>query len=182
VDGPQGNAYDYLTEDVPAWIESHLGLHPGPGTWGVVGYSEGGTCALELSMDDPSLYGSFLDISGELAPNLGPAAITYRDLFGYSQSAYRSFEPSVVLPTHRYHGVEGWFATGTADHDSTKFSNILNGLAANAGMSGHLYSAAGGHTWVFARNTFAHLFPILASEMDSRAGFPPCGPRPSVAR
>jgi S-formylglutathione hydrolase FrmB len=172
VNGPQGDAYDYLTEVVPAWIESHLGLHPGNGAWGVVGYSEGGTCALELSMNDPIVYGSFLDISGDLGPNLGSPAFTFHNLFGSSEMAYRLFEPSVVLSTHRYQGVRGWFAAGASDHDSTVTSQILYRLAAQAGMSVRLYKGAGGHTWGFARQSFAHVFPALTGEIGCQSGVP----------
>ena len=46
VDGPRGNAETYLTVDVPRFAAARLGAERRPATWGIAGFSEGGTCAV----------------------------------------------------------------------------------------------------------------------------------------
>ena len=50
VDGPQGNAQTYLSEDVRNYVISTFGASPNPQHWAVVGLSEGGTCATLLAV------------------------------------------------------------------------------------------------------------------------------------
>ncbi len=54
VDGKLGNSRTYLTRDVPAWITSHLKVQTAAAAWTIGGFSQGGTCAIQLGAGDPS--------------------------------------------------------------------------------------------------------------------------------
>ena len=90
VNGPQGFADAYLSRDVPAWVASTLGIHPDPSNWGVVGFSEGSTCALDLAIEHPDLFGRFVDIAGDVSPNHGGSTATLQYLYGGSVAAAHS--------------------------------------------------------------------------------------------
>ena len=66
-----GNVQTYLTVDVPNWITSHLQVRSPERGWAIGGFSEGGTCAIQLSTQAPRLYPFFVDISGQIEPTLG---------------------------------------------------------------------------------------------------------------
>ncbi len=93
VNGPQGNSETYLTRTVPSYISHTLGIEDDPARWAVVSFSEGGTCAVDLGIRHPNVYGRFVDITGDEAPNYGfrqtwQTAVV--DLYGGNLAAYRS--------------------------------------------------------------------------------------------
>jgi len=176
VNGPQGAADSYLTRDIPRWVDDTLRIGPEPARWGVVGFSEGGTCAIDLAIQDPQLFGSFVDISGDLAPNHGGPAATLQYLYGGDGLAAQSFQPSLILARHHYRHLDGWFATGSGDRSALTVARTLGVLAARAGIAAHAYEGPGGHTWAFARQSFAQIYPGLVASL---SGQPP-GPSPCL--
>jgi S-formylglutathione hydrolase FrmB len=48
VNGPRGNVADHLTKDVPPYVATTFGTRADH--WGVVGWSMGGTCAVDLTV------------------------------------------------------------------------------------------------------------------------------------
>ncbi len=71
VDGPRGNAAAHLTGDVPAYVEAKFGASADPACWAVVGWSMGGTCAVDLAVRHSELLHTFVDIAGDLGPSSG---------------------------------------------------------------------------------------------------------------
>lgn len=65
-----GNSASYLTVDVPAWIRSHFRVSDDPVMWGIDGFSQGGTCAVQLVSGFPELFGSGIATSSQLGPIL----------------------------------------------------------------------------------------------------------------
>jgi S-formylglutathione hydrolase FrmB len=168
VNGPHGAAQSYLTRDLPDWVEGTLGIHPDPRTWGVVGFSEGGTCAVGLAAEDPGLFGYFVDVGGDMAPNLGGPATTLRNLYAGNAAAAESFEPKAIFVTHHFGHLEGWFAAGGGDRNGLGVALTLAGLAAHAGVDTHIYDGPGGHTWLFARRALSNIYPTLATALSSQ--------------
>jgi hypothetical protein len=82
VDSVAGNAFTYLSVDVPTWIRSTLQVDPDPRRWAVGGRSAGGTCALQLAVNAPTVYPTFLDISGQDEPTVGTRRQTVIQFFG----------------------------------------------------------------------------------------------------
>jgi S-formylglutathione hydrolase FrmB len=110
VNGPRGNAADHLTADVIPKINAISGAQK-PLQWGVVGFSSGGTCAVDLAVMHPNTFSAFVDIGGDAAPNAGTRAQTVDRLFGGDATAWSSFDPSTVISRHGdYHNLSGLFA------------------------------------------------------------------------
>ena len=59
------------------YLISNFGVSPKPENWGIVGWSMGGTCAVQLTTRHPNLFSAFVDIAGDHGPTAGsqqPAA------------------------------------------------------------------------------------------------------------
>ncbi|MHB1927971.1 MAG: alpha/beta hydrolase-fold protein [Acidimicrobiales bacterium] len=166
----EGPAFSYLTEVIPWYIMHKLGIHHDPKRWGLVGFSEGGTCSLTLALTDHGIFGRFMDISGDAAPDFGTQGrLTLQVLYGGSRAAMRAHDPSLLMRHHRYPHLEAWFAVGLQDRGNHLIEPILAREAARAGMHVHTWWAPGHHTWVFARTAFQHLYPGFASALTSGA-------------
>jgi S-formylglutathione hydrolase FrmB len=114
VDGPRGNSADHLTRDVRPYVISRFGASAAPASWAVVGWSMGGTCAADLAVMHPELFGTFEDIAGDLGPAVGGKAQTIAQLYGGNAAAWARFDPLTVLAGHaRYPDTAGWFANST---------------------------------------------------------------------
>jgi S-formylglutathione hydrolase FrmB len=165
VDGPQGNAETYLTVDVPAFITTTLGIHPNAAKWGIVGYSEGGTCALDLVLGHPDIYRHIVDLCGDAKPTLGDHQHTVSALFGGSAAAEQAHDPTRMMAARRYPEVTAWFGAGTEDSRALTVSPRMAAAAAKAGITEHHLTVAGGHNWQFAGAAFAEILPQLCEQM-----------------
>ena len=114
VNGPRGNVADHLTEDIPPYLVSVFGVSTDSANWGVVGWSMGGTCAVDLTVMHPELFSTFVDIAGDTGPNAGTKDQTIGRIFGGDAAAWAAYDPTTVINKHGpYHGVSGWFAIST---------------------------------------------------------------------
>ncbi|MEV6137434.1 alpha/beta hydrolase-fold protein [Nocardia sp. NPDC051990] len=110
VNGPRGDAADHLTRDVPAYLRSRFGASADPANWAVVGWSMGGTCAVDLAVMHPELVRTFVDIAGDLGPASGNKEQTIRRLFGGDADRWAAFDPLTVMAEHGpYTGMAGLF-------------------------------------------------------------------------
>lgn len=160
IDGPLGNSSTYLEHDVPAWITSHLRVQTGAAAWMIGGFSQGGTCAIQLGAGDPARYGNIVDVSGELGPTLGNAARTIALGFSGDAAAYRAAQPLAMMARHgRYPATAAFFTAAALDH---KYGPAMPVVAARA-------AAVGMHvtTWVLpgARHDWAMASAALAAGM-----------------
>ncbi|KAA0023693.1 hypothetical protein FOY51_08695 [Antrihabitans cavernicola] len=115
VDGPRGNSADHLTEDVRPYIVSHFSASSNPAQWGIIGWSMGGTCAVDLTVMHPDLFSSFVDIAGDAGPTAGTKQQTIDRLYGGNAATWAKYDPTTVMTSHGpYTGVSGRFEdTGT---------------------------------------------------------------------
>jgi S-formylglutathione hydrolase FrmB len=165
VNGPQGNAETYLTVDVPAFITGTLHLRHNPAQWGIVGFSEGGTCALDLVLGHPDVYRHLVDLGGDARPTLGNAKHTLTALFGGSVAAVRAHDPAVLMAAHRYAGVTAWFAAGAGDPGRLAVATRMAAAARKAGITTYEFIGIGGHNWQFAGNAFVRVLPQLCTQL-----------------
>lgn len=165
VDGPLGRAETYLTVDVPAFVAKTLHMRHHPTRWGIVGFSEGGTCAITLTLVHPQLFTSFVDIAGEARPTLGNATNTLSALFGGSIAARDAHDPALLLAARRYKGINAWFAVGTDDPKLQPVSHALAVAVGKAGGTVHEFSAAGGHDWGFTADALREIMPKLCRQL-----------------
>lgn len=179
VNGPRGNAADHLTKDVVPFVVSNFGVSRRPEQWGVVGWSMGGTCAVDLAVMHPDQFGSFVDIAGDLGPNVGSRTQTIARLFGGDANAWAAFDPTTVMTEHgRYSGVSGWFAVNSAaaaePGGQLAAAQSLCTVGRSHGIDCAVITQPGQHDWPFAARAFASALPWLAG----RIGTPGVAPIP----
>lgn len=176
VNGVRGNSADHLTKDVVPFMEATYGVSASPANWGVVGWSMGGTCAVDLTAMHPDMFTSFEDIAGDIAPNTGTKDQTIARLFGGNAAAYAAFDPATVLSRHGpYAGIAGWFdvngsgippsieaAANSRSSDQTAAANSLCALSRANGIDCGVIAQPGKHDWPFAESAFAAALPWLA--------------------
>lgn len=167
VDSPLGNSATYLTVDVPAWIRAHLHVVTSPKGWAIGGFSQGGTCSIQLGAAHPELFGSILDISGQVAPHRGSTAATIRDAFGSSADRYQAAGPLSLLaagapyPPHTL----AIFAVGAKDTRFGPGAEMVARAAAAAGMDVHRMIAPGtAHDWHTVQYALIHGLPLLGAK------------------
>jgi S-formylglutathione hydrolase FrmB len=186
VNGVRGNVADHLTKDVVPFVNSHFGTSASPANWGVVGWSMGGTCAVDLTVMHPELFSNFLDIAGDMGPNAGTKDQTIARLYSGNAAEWAEFDPSTVMTKHGpYQGVSGWFSISTdkpTQHkssqgddavglggrdaagnpgDQTEAANTLCSLGRTLGMTCAVVPTTGRHDWPLATKVFTDAMPWL---------------------
>jgi S-formylglutathione hydrolase FrmB len=164
VDGPRGNAERYLTVDVVHFATDVLHLTSDPRRWGIVGFSEGGTCAVDLTLRHSSEFRSFVDLAGDAQPNL--LHDTIGDLYGGSQLAALHHSPDWLMTHRRYVGVQGWFGSGRLDPSHLRISRTMMHLARAAGVRAWSFAGPAGHDFKFATYSIRLLLPQLFVQLD----------------
>lgn len=170
VNGRRGRVADHLTKDVVPSVISRFGVSADPSNWGIVGWSMGGTCAIDLTVMHPDRFSAFEDIAGDLAPNSGTKAQTIDRLFGGDAAAYAAFDPTTVMTRHGpYTGMSGWFAVNGAGisppPQTAAAAQSLCTLGASRGIDCTIVTRPGKHDWPFASGAFAEALPWLAGQI-----------------
>ncbi len=149
VDSPIGNSATYLTVDVPHWIRSHLTVETTAASWAIGGFSQGGTCSIQLGSAHPELFGGIFDISGQVAPQNGTARQTVARGFAGSVSAYTAALPLTILAaTAPYRDTVAVFVSGQFDAKYGPRSEAVSVAARAAGMrASHVVSPGTAHDW-----------------------------------
>jgi S-formylglutathione hydrolase FrmB len=189
VNGTRGNAADHLTKDVVPYLIRSFGVSAAPSHWAVAGFSSGGTCAVDLTVMHPELFGSFVDIAGDLRPNSGTTTQTIDRLFGGNRAAWQNFDPSTVITRHgHYQGVSGLFVvSGAARNDHNQplpahnaeydAASQLCSLGTAQGIDCSIIAVPGKHDWPCAASAFATAMPWLATQIGTKGS-----PRPLPMR
>jgi S-formylglutathione hydrolase FrmB len=147
VDSPRGNVFSYLTVDVPAWIKQNLQVQQDTTRWAVGGLSDGGTCALVLSVDAPDIYRTFVAISAEDSITIGDPAKTDNELFGGSQAAFDAVDPLTVMKTKSFPDTAGFVVGGQDDTTYLPQAQRVAAAATSAGMTIDYVELPGSHEW-----------------------------------
>ena len=164
LDSGLGNVATYLTTDVPTWIRSHLNVLSGRANWTIGGFSEGGTCSIQLGTKYRALFGNIIDISGQVAPLNGTVAHTIRVGFGGSSAAYRAGTASALLAAGApFTTTDGVFAVGADDAKYGPQSVVVEKAARAARMKVHTFVSPGtAHDWYTERYGLRVALPVLA--------------------
>jgi S-formylglutathione hydrolase FrmB len=203
VNGPRGNVADHLTKDVVPYVNANFGTSTNPADWGIVGWSMGGTCSVDLTVMHPELFSSFVDIAGDMGPNAGTKDQTVARLYGGNATAFAQFDPATVMAKHAsYQGLSGWFAISTdapTQHhsarsdavglggrdgagnpgDQTEAAKTLCALGQAKGMTCAVVPTTGRHDWPLATQVFTAALPWLAGVLHTPGVAPT--PLPSTA-
>ncbi|MEB7503048.1 alpha/beta hydrolase [Arthrobacter koreensis] len=149
LDSKQGRGATYLAEDVPRWIQANLaaGLN-GPQQWATAGYSYGGTCALQLAVNFPDAFPTFIDIAGENEPTIPGGIQTLLDTyFGGDASAFAAQNALDVLKKQSFPNTAGIVVIGKDDGVYNGEGRQVYDAAKAAGMDVQLQELPGGHSW-----------------------------------
>jgi S-formylglutathione hydrolase FrmB len=202
VNGSRGNAADHLTKDVVPFMVSNFGVSADRANWGVTGWSMGGTCAVDLTVMHPDMFSAFVDVAGDLRPNVGTKEQTIARLFGGNAAAWAVYDPVSAITRHGpYTGVSGWFdipassgphnvaeaadpvlgSTGGAGPANPEgqdaAANSLCDLGAANGISCAVVTQPGNHDWPFAAQAFEASLPWLAATLGTPDAAPVQLPR-----
>lgn len=167
VDSGLGNSATYLTRDVPNWIRSHFTVAAAPGGWAIGGFSQGGTCSIQLGAAHPDLFGTILDISGELTPHAGTPQQTVATGFGGSWAAYAAAAPTALLAAHApYQSLHAIFAVGSNDARYRSWMTTVSAAATAAGVTSHVIVSPGtAHDWHTVVYALTKALPLLADRL-----------------
>jgi S-formylglutathione hydrolase FrmB len=126
----------------------------------------------------PELFRAFVDIAGDLGPNVGTKEETIARLYGGNAAAWAEFDPSTVISQNLYNGLSGWFAVAdgsdpTANVDGQDMAaQSLCALGRAHGIDCGVHTQPGGHDWQFAAEAFAAALPWLAATLGASGN--PC--------
>ncbi|MFJ8044920.1 alpha/beta hydrolase [Kitasatospora sp. NPDC096147] len=155
-------AQTYLAEDVPDWIRTHLQTATGRTATSIGGLSLGGTCALQLGVNAPQVYGSFLDISGQQEPTLGSREKTVDEAFGGDEAAFLAVDPVHVMARQKFPDTAATFVVGASDGEYGPQQKVVHQAAVAAGMKARALTVPGGHDWGTFRAGLGTNVPWLA--------------------
>ncbi|MCZ2403972.1 hypothetical protein IV498_12475 [Paenarthrobacter sp. Z7-10] len=145
----QGQAATYLAHDIPDWVKKTFGA----GTlsarqWAIGGFSYGGTCAMQLAVNYPGVYPTFIDSSGENEPLISQGHdVLLRQYFGGSQARFEQQNALNVLKTRRFPHSAGIVTVGRADSFYRPQGIQVFDAMKRAGMDVAIQDAPGGHAW-----------------------------------
>ncbi len=103
----------YLSQDPPTWITANLQALPDHRSWAIGGFSYGGTCSLQMAVNHPDVYSSFVDIAGQAEPTLGTRAETVDQLFGGDESAFLAINPLTIMASKSFFADLGVHRSGS---------------------------------------------------------------------
>jgi S-formylglutathione hydrolase FrmB len=171
VNGPRGMSADHLTKDIEPYMISTFHVSADAANWGVVGWSMGGTCSIDLTVMHPELFSAFVDIAGDIGPNAGTKEQTIDRLFSGDENAWAAFDPTTVMTKHGpYSGVSGLFAVeapleGKEPDEHTKAAYSLADTASANGIDCAIFQIVGKHDWPAGSSAFNQALPWLAGQL-----------------
>lgn len=165
MDSRLGNVATYLSVDVPAWIRETLQVDPKPSGWAIGGFSNGGTCSLQMAVTAPETYPTFVDISGEAEPTLGDHAATVQAAFGGDEAAFAAVNPLDVLAKRKFPDTAGFLVAGQQDTVYMPQAQRVFAACQAAGMDVRLDMKPGGHTFEVWGPGLEDALPWLATRL-----------------
>ena len=160
-----GNARTFITQDVVNWALANLNITHDHTYWTIVGYSNGGSCAISLITEYPHLWSNVIDISGEEYPGSEDHKLVLKHVFGGDQAAYDAVKPENMLAARKIPGTFGVFTVGSNDTGYIPGVKRILAAAQAAGMQTVYYESPNG----------GHVLPALTDGLT--AGFSALYPR-----
>ncbi len=170
VDSPAGDTETYLTHDLPLWISQNLNVTTDRTGWTIAGFSQGGTCSIQIGAGDPEVFGSIIDVAGERVPSLGDPDKTVDVGFGGDAAAYLRAQPESILAANApYPDSVAVFVSGENDERYTAYADAVAAAARDAGMDVRSVIAPGSaHDWNTAHFGFEVGFASLVDRWGIR--------------
>jgi S-formylglutathione hydrolase FrmB len=163
VDGPRGAADTFLSEDVRNFVITRYNAGARAVDWAIAGLSEGGTCALTLSLRHPDKFAFAGDFGGEIAPTVGKG--TLRSIFGGSHQLMASYDPLSLIAQHDSPGAAVWLEVGLGDRGPRAAARRLAPRLAAAQVQTCIVERTGQHNFGFWHTTLEHSLPWFAARL-----------------
>jgi enterochelin esterase-like enzyme len=162
-----GRSGTYVMTDTVDWIRAHLDVPSGPSAWGIDGFSQGATCAMQFSTAHPEVFGTALAISSELAPITGSVQHSVQVGFDGSRAAYAAAAPIAAMQREApYRDHLTVFGFGQDDAPYRASTSALRAAARRAGMQTHLIVSPGSaHDWNTVRYVLGHGLPAVIAHL-----------------
>lgn len=148
MDSDLARAGTYMSQDVPAWIKTHLDADTNPAHWAVGGFSYGGTCTMQMVTRHPGVYQTFMSISPEREPALAiKRTVTVGRAFHGDTAAFDALLPLTLMAHNKFPEIHGWFASGRQDAAYSANVRVLEAAGRRSGMRIGSALFDGGHSW-----------------------------------
>lgn len=168
VNSKLGQADTYLAVDVPAAIEQQLRVEKNHAHWAVGGFSNGGTCAVQLAFNHPDVYPSFISLGGEVEPTVGAnEQETIQNLFDGDAAKYRAVNPLDLMKSKKFPTVAGWVIYGAGDYIIGPGQDKLYDAGKADGVDIQKYVVPDtSHDWNMVIGGLKHVLPWLGQRMN----------------
>ncbi|MFB7474120.1 alpha/beta hydrolase [Kitasatospora sp. NPDC056184] len=163
-DSKIANVQTYLSKDIPDWVGTHLQAAKGRQSWAIGGASMGGTCALQLAVNAPEVYGSFLDMAGQQEPTLGTREQTVKEAFDGDASKFDAVDPLQVMARKQFPDTAAAIVVGRTDGEFRPQQEKVFAAVQAAGMKAKFDLMPGAHGWVIFRPGIVDQLPWLAQQ------------------
>jgi enterochelin esterase-like enzyme len=171
VDSRLGNAATYVTRDVPDWLRAHLPVTSDRRAWGLAGFSQGATCAVQFLSGRPDEFGAALAVSSERQPIDQDPQHSADRAFGGSLAKWRAAAPIAQMRANGLDGHAVWFTAGSSDRAFTANAHALAKAARAAGARVTVAAAPrSGHDWNTVQWAFRHELPHEADALFDAMG------------
>lgn len=141
-----GNAQTYITKDVVDWAKANLHIIQDPKYWAIMGYSNGGGCAIKYGALMPTTFGNIVDISGEPFPGSVHPNLALQRIFQGNRAAFEASKPMNIMrkaPKGAYDGINAVFTYGAEDPKYGPDQKVVSAFARSVGMNVTLTSIPG---------------------------------------
>ncbi|MFC9324247.1 alpha/beta hydrolase [Kitasatospora sp. NPDC057015] len=165
MDSRLAKAQTYLAHDVPAWVRDTLQTASGRKSWAVAGLSFGGTCSLQLALNAPEVFGSFINISGQQEPTLGSHGKSVKEAFGGNEAAFEAVDPMHMLARKKFPDTAGIFVVGSNDQEFRPQQEKMYAAAVRADAAVELQVKPGWHDWTVFRAAISDNLTWLTKRM-----------------
>ncbi|WP_169331234.1 alpha/beta hydrolase [Alloscardovia criceti] len=154
---PFGNTETYLMKDVVGWMEKNLPITTDHTHWAIGGFSQGGTCSVELGPKYPELFNYVIDISGEKQPNAGSESTMINTYYGGDKSAYEAHIPENIFNAHPNSHQTILFGSGQLDTVGQADVVYVSQFARKSGWKvKSALSAGSAHDWTTVQNVMRY--------------------------
>jgi enterochelin esterase-like enzyme len=148
----------WLARDVPALVAANFRTQRGARHWGVMGYSAGAYCAVNLAVHYPGVFHAAVSLSGYNAPSAG--------LVTRNPALARANNPYLVLRSARKQPDVALLMAGSLqDGDTVAAAKALLGVLRHPGASRLLTVAQGGHLVSVWHNWLPVALPWLSAQV-----------------
>ena len=139
MDSNIAKADTYLSQDVPNWITSELGVDANHAHWAFGGFSYGGTCAIEMATRHTrtSTRRSSTSPVSASRPSARTAPRPSRRPSAGNTAEFDALTPLMLLSQRQYPNVWGYFSVGANDTEFVKEMTEVSTAAQKAGMTVH---------------------------------------------